>query len=69
MSSTPGTGVAANKLLKYLSFDLDPRSIQRFRAMGAKYASAITPGQDLTTFGLTGQGSYSGSSTPSTATW
>ena len=27
--------------------------------MGAKYASAITPGQDLTTFGLTGQGSYS----------
>lgn len=60
VESTPGTGVAANKLLKYLSFDLDPEiNFNRFRAMGAKYASAITPGQDFTTFGLSGQGSYS----------
>ena len=60
VESTSGTGVAANKLLKYLSFDLDPEiNFNRFRAMGAKYASAITPGQDLTTFGLSGAGSYS----------
>jgi hypothetical protein len=60
VESTPGTGVPANKLLKYLSFDLDPEiNFNRFRAMGAKYASAITPGQDLTTFGLSGAGSYS----------
>jgi hypothetical protein len=60
VESTPGTGVAANKLLKYLSFDLDPEiNFNRFRAMGSKFASAVTPGQDLTTFSLSGQGSYS----------
>lgn len=58
--TTPGTGVAANKLLKYIGFDLDPSiNFNRFRAMGAKYASAITPGQDFTSFGVSGQGSYS----------
>lgn len=58
--TTPGTGVAASRLLKYLSFDLDPEiDFNRFRAMGAKYASSITPGQDRTSFGLSGAGSYS----------
>lgn len=58
--ATPGTGVAASKLLKYLGFDIDPEiNFNRFRAMGSKFASAITPGQDSSTFSLSGQGSYS----------
>lgn len=58
--TTPGTSVAANKLLNYLSLapgiDL---TFNRFRPMGQKYAGAITPGQDFTTWAITGSGSYS----------
>jgi hypothetical protein len=58
--TTPGTSVAASKLPRYLAFDLDPSiNFNRFRSMGSKYATALTPGQDFTTFGLSGQGSYS----------
>lgn len=60
VEATSGTSVPANKLLKYIGFDLDPEiNFNRFRAMGSKFASAITPGQDLTTFTLSGAGSYS----------
>lgn len=58
--TTPGTGVAASKLLNYLS--LEPGielSFNRFRPMGQKFAGAITPGQDSTSWGVSGQGSYS----------
>lgn len=58
--TTEGTGVAAGKVLRYLGFDLDPNiDFNRFRAMGSKYAGAIVPGKDFTTFGLSGEGSYS----------
>jgi hypothetical protein len=57
---TPGTGVAAGKVPRYLSFDLDPApEFSRFRAMGQKYATAIVMSKNATTFGLGGQGSYS----------
>lgn len=58
--STPGTGVAAGKLLNYLGFapsiDL---SFNRFRPMGQKFAGALVPGKDATAWALSGQGSYS----------
>lgn len=57
---TPGTGVAATKLPRYTGFDLDPTiNFNRFRAAGSKFATALTPGQDFTSFGLSGEGSYS----------
>lgn len=60
VEATPGTSVAANKLPRYLAFDLDPNiDFNRFRSMGSKFATALTPGQDFTTFSLSGQGSYS----------
>lgn len=58
--STPGTGVAASKLLNYMS--LAPGialEMNRFRPMGQRVASAITPGKDSTTWAMTGAGSYS----------
>src|SRR5215475_3251245 len=58
--TTPGTAVAANKLLNYLG--LAPHidlTFNRFRPMGQKYAGAITPGQDSTSWDVSGQGSYS----------
>src|SRR2546429_73974 len=58
--TTPGTSVAAGKLLSYLSMapsiDLN---MNRFRPAGQKVASAITPGQDSTTWAVSGEGSYS----------
>jgi hypothetical protein len=58
--STPGTGVAASKLLRYMAFepgiDLE---FNRFRPQGQLVASAITPGRDFTTWNIQGQGSYS----------
>jgi hypothetical protein len=57
---TSGTGVAANKLLRYLSYapsiDL---TFNRFRPQGQLVASAVTPGMDSTGWALDGQGSYS----------
>src|SRR6266542_8909 len=58
--TTPGTSVAASKLLSYLS--LEPGielAFNRYRPMGQKVAGAITPGQDSTSWGVSGQGSYS----------
>lgn len=58
--TTPGTSVAASKLLSYLS--LEPGielTMNRFRPMGQLVASAITPGQDSTSWNVSGQGSYS----------
>jgi hypothetical protein len=57
---TPGTGVAASKLLSYLS--LDPGieiGFNRYRPMGQKVAGTIVPGMDSTTWAVSGQGSYS----------
>ena len=57
--TTPGTGVAAGKLLQYTGFDLDPQiETVAFRPMGSKVNSAILPGKDYTNFSITGQGSY-----------
>jgi hypothetical protein len=58
--TTPGTGVAAGKLLNYLS--LEPGiniGFNRFRPMGSKVAGAITPNQDYTEWSVSGQGTYS----------
>ncbi len=58
--TTPGTGVAAGKLLNYLS--LEPGiniGFNRFRPMGQKVAGAIVPNQDFTEWNVAGQGSYS----------
>lgn len=58
--TTEGTGVAAGKVLRYMGFDLNPQiNFNRFRAMGSKYAGALVPGKDFTTFALSGEGSYS----------
>lgn len=57
--TTPGTGVAASKLLQYTSFDLDPNiDTVEFRPMGSKIDGTILPGKDFTNFSLTHQGSY-----------
>jgi hypothetical protein len=60
VESTPGTSVAANKLLNYLS--LEPGielGFNRFRPQGQLVASAITPGMDSTAWNVSGQGTYS----------
>lgn len=57
--TTPGTGVAAGKLLQYTSFDLDPNiDTVGFRPMGSKIQSTVLPGKDFTNFSISGQGSY-----------
>jgi hypothetical protein len=57
--TTPGTGVAASKLLNYTSFDLDPQvETVEFRPMGSKVAGTILPGKDYTNLSISGQGSY-----------
>lgn len=57
---TPGTGVAANKLLSSLgigpAIEVD---MQRFRPQGQKFPSIITPGKEWVTADLEGVGSYS----------
>src|SRR5687767_9677588 len=58
--TTPGTGVAAGKLLQYVGFDLDPQiDMVSFRPMGSKVNSAVLPGKDYTNFAISGVGSYS----------
>ena len=58
--TTPGTGVAANKLLRYIGFALAPAiEMQTFKPMGSKVASAVVPGKDSSTLSIEGQGSYS----------
>jgi hypothetical protein len=58
--STPGTGVAASKILQYIGFALDPQvEFQQFRPLGSKVDSTVVPGKDSSTLAITGQGSYS----------
>lgn len=60
VETTPGTSVAANKLLNYMS--LEPGielEFSRFRPMGQLVASAITPSKDSTAWTVAGQGTYS----------
>ena len=60
VESTIGTSVAANKLLNYLSIDIDPDiEVTRFQPMGQAVASAILPTKDSTTASSSGVGSYS----------
>jgi hypothetical protein len=58
--TTPGTGVAAGKLLQYIGFALAPSiEMQSFRPMGSKVNSTVVPGKDSSTLAIEGQGSYS----------
>jgi hypothetical protein len=60
VETTSGTSVAADKLLRYLAYEPSIElAMNRFRPQGQIVASAITPGQDSTTWSLSGQGSYS----------
>jgi hypothetical protein len=58
--TTPGTGVAASKLLQYIGFALAPNlEMNTFTPMGSKTASAVTPGKDWSNITIEGKGSYS----------
>jgi len=58
--TTPGTGVAAGKLLQYIGISLAPNlEMNTFQPMGSKVASAVTPGKDWSTLSVDGKGSYS----------
>lgn len=51
--------MAASKLLNYMAFEPSiEMEFNVFKPMGQLVASAITPGKDSTTYGLSGQGSY-----------
>lgn len=58
--TTPGTSVAASKLLNSMAFEPGIAiNFNRFRPQGQLIASQITPGQDSTEWNLTGVGNYS----------
>lgn len=58
--TTPGTGVAAGKLLQYTNIELQPTiEMVEFRPQGSKIPSTVLPGKDYSTLNITGQGSYS----------
>lgn len=58
--TTPGTGVAAGKLMQYIGWKLDPAiEMNTFTPMGSRVASAVTPGKDASTLTLEGSGTYS----------
>jgi hypothetical protein len=68
--TTAGTGVAADKLLRYLAYEPSiDLAFNRFRPQGQIVASAITPAQDSTGWSLSGQGSYSELIYPFTGLW
>lgn len=60
VETVPGTPVAANK--KFVSIGVEP-AIQmdpiRFRPMGTKYKTVVTPGKEWVEAGISGVGSYS----------
>lgn len=59
VEATPGTNVAANK--KLISIGIEPAismDMQRFRPMGQKFASIITPGKEWVEADLSGAGTY-----------
>lgn len=59
--TTPGTGVAAGKLLQYLSIMLNPTvETVEFRPAGSKANSTVLPAKDFTPFDISSDvGSYS----------
>ncbi len=60
VETTPGTNVAANK--KFNSIGISPAvnvDMQRFRSMGNKYATIVTPGKEMVEADIEGVGSYS----------
>lgn len=60
VEATPGTNVAANK--KFISIGAEPAvemDPQRFKPMGSKYNTVVTPGKEWVTADLSGIGSYS----------
>ena len=70
VETTSGTGVAADKLLRYLAYEPGVElAFNRFRPQGQIVASAITPGQDSTSWSLAGQGSYSELVYPFSGLW
>lgn len=60
VEATPGTNVAANK--KFISIGIEP-AVQmdpmRFRPMGSKFNTVVTPGKEWVEAELSGVGSYS----------
>lgn len=60
VEATPGTNVAANK--KFISIGITP-AVQmdpnRFRPMGSKYQTVVTPGKEWVEADIEGAGSYS----------
>lgn len=59
VESTPGTGVPANKL--FLATGISPAikvDMQRFRPMGQKFPTVITPGKEWVEAKIEGSGSY-----------
>lgn len=59
VESTPGTGVAANKLLQAMSIDLNPDGgIDVFRAAGAKFPALAVLGKEFAGGGAEGQPTY-----------
>lgn len=60
VEATPGTNVAANK--KFISIGIEP-AVQmdpmRFRPMGTKFNTVVTPGKEWVEADLSGVGSYS----------
>lgn len=59
VEATPGVNVAANK--KLISIGVEPGiavDMQKFRPMGQKFASIITPGKEWIEADLSGAGSY-----------
>lgn len=60
VETTPGTSVAANKLLNSLTISPAMQvDMQRFRPMGQKFPSIIVPGKESVQASLTGKLSYS----------
>jgi len=60
VESTPGTSVAANKLLNSMELSLSANpEMQRFRPMGSKYPTIIVPGREWATGSVSGKLSYS----------
>lgn len=59
--TTPGTGVAAGKLLQYIGFALNPTvETVEFRPAGSKANSTVLPAKDYTPFDISSDvGSYS----------
>src|SRR5689334_1191557 len=59
VETTPGTNVAANKQFQSIGITPSPSvDMQRFRPMGTKYATIITPGKEFVEADIDGAGSY-----------